>query len=672
MIRKKNRKPNIAALILGLAFYIQSTDKPKASTPQYSPANSGFLGLNTIPNARMDDAGTLRIGTSTLDPYLNGYIGLQVTSALSVVLRQSAETSDLTDSPERLYPGLDFKLRLYEEQQRRPALVIGAQSAFGHKRMSGEYIALSKRYHNFDFTAGLGWGRFGTAGHIDNPLHIFGNHFKKNRNFDSETANTPEYWFTGDKVGFFGGIQYFTPIKGLSLKLDYGADRYTAEQQDSTFDTGAPWTIGADYTYKKWLTAGIGIQGNDKIMARLSLQSNPKQWPLGEQKKPNQEYSIRQTPENDTSLHADLKLHAYEPASRAIGRTLKDINKNAKPKIEEIKLTPHYEGLNGQTLSMLRKDVENALRHEGSPQEIWDNTKIHPNPDHNNALKPHADFRLIFDNQISLAEDEIGVQYRSSLIPQLKIHAFKGLSLAGGIRLNIGDNLFDYNTARNTPTKPVRSNINDFTQTLISIDDAYLNYTSALTPGLYGSITAGYLEELYAGYGAKILYRPYKSRLAAGIEAWHAKQRDPTSRLNLKLKGRETASAFFNIWYDLPEHDMTASLKTGRFLGGDAGTRLQIQKRLDNGIKIEGQITASNRRNSDAFGGTTNLYHGLTLTVPFGDIPKVPKNSVIRVSAKPFGRDIGQTLNTNENIYEKTQKLSYGETIKNWKDLFKK
>jgi len=313
---------------------------------------------------------------------------------------------------------------------------------------------------------------------------------------------------------------------------------------------------------------------------------------------------------------------------------------------------------------MLRADIENALHNEGSPQEIWDNTKILTHRDRGNTEKPKADFRLIFDNQISLAEDEIGMQYRSSLIPQLKIHAFKGLSLSGGIRVNIGNNLFNYENTRNTQINNVRSNINDFMQTALSVDNASLNYTSTLPPNMYGSLTAGYLEELYAGYGAEILYRPYKSRLAMGIEAWHAKQRDPTSRLNLKLKGTETVSAFLNLWYDLPKHDITASLKVGRFLGGDAGARIQVAKKFENGIKIKGQITASNRKNPDAFGGTTNLYHGLSLSVPLGDIPKVLKNSVIKVSAQPFGRDIGQTLNLNEDIYEKTRKLSYGETIK--------
>ena len=145
---------------LTLCLYWSSPGHAQSSAP-LSTTLYGPLGLNAIPSARMDEQGTIRTGISTLDPYVHSWLNLQIAKPLSVTLRQSAEISNINDDADRLYPGADFKLRLLTETARRPELSLGAQSAIGHKRMAGEYIAASKRYKNFDFTAGLGWGRLG-------------------------------------------------------------------------------------------------------------------------------------------------------------------------------------------------------------------------------------------------------------------------------------------------------------------------------------------------------------------------------------------------------------------------------------------------------------------------------------------------------------------------------
>ena len=233
----------LAATVLCAALFAGKT--ARATTPQrHSPALTGFLGLNTVPSARMDKVGTVRMGASTLDPYMHGYIGIQIAEPLHINVRQTAEVSNLTENPKALYPGVDLKLRLIKETATRPEISLGLQAAFGHKRMAGEYIALSKRYNNFDFTTGLGWGRFGSAGHLNNPFKSLSSHFEHDRNPDSDLPNTPNDWFTGDKIGIFAGVEYFLPYDGLSLKLDYGADRYTAEKSNFNYKAPAPWGIG--------------------------------------------------------------------------------------------------------------------------------------------------------------------------------------------------------------------------------------------------------------------------------------------------------------------------------------------------------------------------------------------------------------------------------------------
>ena len=101
----------------------------------YSPYLAGSLGLNIVPNARMDEVGTVRLGIQIADP-------------LNVTIRQTAEISGITDDPIQLYPGIDLKLRLLTETRSRPEVSVGLQSAIGHKRQAGEilYRPFNKRY----------------------------------------------------------------------------------------------------------------------------------------------------------------------------------------------------------------------------------------------------------------------------------------------------------------------------------------------------------------------------------------------------------------------------------------------------------------------------------------------------------------------------------------------
>ena len=214
-------------------------------TSQQSRNLYGSLGLNTTPSARHDPAGFITATISTSDPYVHGSISAQLSDNFNITLRQSAEVSNITDDPDRFYPGIDLRLKLLNEDTYAPAMTLGLNSAFGHKRFASEYLVASKRYKDLDFSAGIAWGRLGSAAHISNPLSILGSHFDKRRDLSSENPNTMKNWFTGEDIGFFGGVEYFLPafknIDGVSLKADWGADRYIIEQQNiDGFDAPDP------------------------------------------------------------------------------------------------------------------------------------------------------------------------------------------------------------------------------------------------------------------------------------------------------------------------------------------------------------------------------------------------------------------------------------------------
>lgn len=679
------------------ASLLYATSSVKAADPQYSATLLGPLGLNTTPSARMNAPGKISAGVSTLDPYTHAYINVQMASPLALTLRQSAQTSSLKNSADKLLPGLDIKLRLLEENAHRPSIALGLQSAFGHKRMAGEYIALSKRYQNFDFTGGVGWGRYAGKGHLKNPLGLLGNHFDQNRPNDGEMPGGPNDWFTGEKIGFFGGVEYFTPVNGLSLKLDYNPDAYTAEQNATpNFTAPAHWGASLNYTQEN-IAASLGIQGTNKIIARLSVHATPDIWPFHDkeyqeprpfpQKRsaiPAQPQQIEQSAEKENiTLHditeengtitAQLVLDQNNEATKDIGRAARHLATYASPETELINLQPVILGLRGPEIRLMRTDLERALKNrQGSPEEIWANMELHPQEETRpfQTQEKRKTLHFTLENAFSLSEEDSGILYRTSLLADIEETGFLGfLNNGAALRLQLLDNLDQLDTIRTPAPFPVRSDINSFTRNPLGLETAYTNWMLNPRKNLYAEITAGYLEEMYAGLGGEILYRPASSRFALGAEIWQAFHRDPLSPLHLALNGDHILSGHINAWYDIPSHDITLGAKFGRYLAEDIGATLSLDKTFQNGASLGTYLTVTNQSDPDTYGGTTHTQHGIKLSLPLGSIKHIPNGSRLNVKTEAFGRDTGQYINAPLPLYKQTQNFTTNHLAKNWSTI---
>lgn len=670
----------------------------------------GALGLNTVPSARMDKTGDIRINIAESDPYTHASISAQIFDNLNVTLRQSAETSDLKEKGRQYYPGLDLKIRMLEESRSTPEISIGLQSAFGHKRMAGEYIAASKRWKDFDFTGGIGWGRYGTAGHIDNPLKAVSDHFKNDRNFASEIPNEPSDWFTGDRAGLFAGIEYFTPLDGLSVKLDWGADRYSFEQQNGDFNAPAPWGLGLAYTPAgaSWMNAQIGTIGGDKIMGRLTFKTNAKDNIFkGPKDKPAPYfrpfrsgdtspsaaqisartdgvflYNTHQDPSDKGHIISGMELDALSSTPLQIGHAARHISNEGGTDGEKITITPSYQGLKGPKIEMLRADFEKAIGFKNaSTDEIWQNAKITPQKfmkDSGDIVPAAASrnalgqgyFGLILDHRTSPAEEDFAALSRTSLTTRFLTPQFFGLVLAGAdIRFNIHDNLNKMRRNRLPTIAPVRSNIDDFTKDFVTLDRLYTQFNTSLGSDIHMSVSAGYLETQFAGLGGQILYRPYGKRFALGADAWRAVKRDPNTRLHSGYDNFITTTGHINGWYEWPDQDLTLRARAGRYLAGDTGADIAIIKSFDNGASLSAGLTLSNAADLDQYGGTTHINHELRLSFPLGGIKHLPENTRANISLSPFGRDAGQSLDKPYNLYNETTRFSARHIAKNWNKI---
>ncbi|MCB1550922.1 MAG: YjbH domain-containing protein [Alphaproteobacteria bacterium] len=667
---------------------------PTSGFARDSASLSGTLGLNLIPNARMDDVGMMRVNYSRFAKSAHASLGVQISDRLYLGFRQ---TVDKQDDP-HLFPGMDLKFKLFEERAYRPEISVGLQSALGHKRMAAEYLALSKRYRDFDFTLGLGWGRMGTRQTIPNPLLVKSFSSAK-RKLDGENPNQPSDWFTGD-AGLFGGIQYDIPtIDGLSIKADWSSDNWQAEQSaSSSFNAPAPWSIGLSYRPYDWIDAGIAMAGLDHFMARISLSPNLQGWearssspepPIalldGRPTLPalyqsgyaetSEQIGLSRIGFNDIRAEAVLDLKDTTPSAFQIGQGARHLSNMAGQRPEQIAFQLARYGLRGPSLILNRRDIEQAgLTHQGSAEEIWRNTLIEDIVPKSiqiarEKFKESFGFRIDWISDLSLAEDENNILYRTALIPSLTKRIGKHFITENAMRFNLADNFDHMSDYKGVSLTPIRSDIEAFTKQSLIIERQYLAGFVSLAKDLHAAASLGYLEEMYAGLTGEILYRPFGKSWAIGVEVHEAVKRDPTASLALAPNGDPVLSGFLNGYYEFTGTGATLQASVGRYLAGDVGGSLALNNEFDNGVRVGGFVVATNKSDFDVYGGETNLYAGMNLSMPLGSLPFIPDDSRLILNTKPLGRDTAQRLENPVALYDVTEPLSYRSLTRHWSAL---
>jgi hypothetical protein len=594
--------------------------------------------FTTIPTARMYESGYLGFKVEMLDPFLKIGVGAQLFDPLYVEIQQNVQASNFTDlEPDNLFPGVNLKLRLRPETYSKPAITIGLNNAIGKSRLASEYIVASKYFHPFDLSGGVAWGKLGSAAHVSNPLKKISPHFGQERRIRDEDGNGPDNWFTGPDIGFFGGVSYQTPWKPLQFNVDWSADRYSIEQGlVNDFNTPNPWSVGATlHAVDKYSFHGA-IVGGEKLMFRLTSHQNM----------------------------SDMETRQWV---KSVPARMQKSDKSA--------FTAQHLGLTGQEYHLPERQIY-ASDMMTSPAEMWHSlettdaqTSSYLKTNSFLKLKP---LRLRFEETFDLTSESDGVRLRSAAILDAKAETALGILASLGLRTNLQDNVSRVITqSKSLPA--VRRNEHIFTRKIFALDRAYLAKNHSFGD-IHTNVTAGYLEEMVAGWGGQVLYRPYQRTYAFGVEAWNTYQRDPYSKGNTKFyRDQHDWTGHLNGYYELPNKNTTLYTKVGRFLAGDYGATTGVSHMFNNGVRLATQVTVTNGDNIDLLGGVEHVHAGLNVSVPL-KIKHIPKKLQktccdLDLRFEPLAQDSGQIMRTPMPLYEISEPLSYRHLAQHWSDI---
>ncbi|MBE9604585.1 YjbH domain-containing protein [Acetobacteraceae bacterium H6797] len=652
------------------------------------------MGLIEMRNARFREDGTLETGASIRHQRRFWFLNLQALPFLETTFRLTERLNATIGQGMTTDRAFDLKIRLMQENEWRPALAIGLQDLIGTGLYAGEYLVASKRWHDLDFTLGLGWGRLGTGGDLRNPLSLLRDGFDERPRDVGRGGTLQSGFFRGRDAAVFGGVEWRVPpvptpwgeLEGLIAKAEWSGDDLRDERGGypavtnglrgraaSRLNAGLQWSNG-------WMDAGFhAVHGTD-FLFRLSFRANPAHPPrlprpalpvLAPRPAAPMEEAARAE-----KVFAALKAAGFHPIgfgidggeariafadgrertlAGAANRVLRAVQPFLPRQVEMLRLSWWQSGGEVATLLLPRGSLEAIARHEGSLEEAYGDATLEaadgllpkgmragPPLDLQWGLEPKV--------QLALGDPSRTLRWQGAVEAGLRIGLPEGFAIAGSVQRALIGNLAD-GPSSDSQLAHVRSDYGRYAREgETSIPALYGERLWNVAPDLFARASLGYLEPMFGGVSGEVLWRPHGERWALGADINWVQQRDFDQKLG--FRGYRVATGHVSAYADLPWWNLYGVVRAGRYLAGDWGATIELGRRFDSGIEIGGFATFTDVPFSRF--GEGSFDKGIYVRIPleiFGSDTRSQGTAMIR----PVVRDGGQRLSVDSPLWEVTR-----------------
>ncbi|WP_234988781.1 YjbH domain-containing protein [Tropicibacter naphthalenivorans] len=677
-------------------------------TAQNAPSYNlyGSPGLVDMPSAEMLPDAELAATVSNFAGITRTTLTFQIMPRLSGSFRYSSlENFDGTNK--RFDRSFDLRYQLLTEGDIRPAVAIGLQDFIGTGINNGEYIVATKTLApGLKATGGVGWGRLGSyksfASVGTRPAVDFGK---------GGTPTTAQ-WFKGD-MAFFGGVSY-APNDRLNFKLEYSSDDYAVEAARMGLNKTSPWNFGMDYRFKSGVQLSLYHVLGTEVGAQLTLATNPKRlgipggletaglpvaprqpadvrdlgWTGDSAKQAGAIKTLRDLAAKDGLSVEGVSLDAHRATVRlrntrfgseaqAIGRTARAMTRSLPASIEEFVIVPVVNGMPMSAVVLKRSDLE---RHE---HDAADEMLARASIIEGYGLAPKAD-------------PGVYPKFTWSLMPYVALSAFDpdspvradlGVRAAADYEITPNIVVSGAVTKRLTGNRDSVTRVDESALPRVRTDhsvyaregDPAIEYLQLAMYGrpaadVYSRLTLGYLESMYGGASAEVLWKPVGSRLALGAELNYVMRRDydqlfgfqdmtttdPVTGARREIPNvNGHVSAYYNFG-----NGFHGQVDAGRYLAGDYGATVSLDREFANGWKVGAYATFTDTSFDDF--GEGSFDKGIRFTIPIASLIGTPSRKENAVTLQPLTRDGGARLNVNGRLYNKVRDYHEQDVTDSW------
>jgi hypothetical protein len=659
----------------------------------------GVQGLVDMPTALPLPDGELTFSTSHFVNQTRQTLTFQIAPRLTGSFRyaQLFDISPRDDGVIRefLYDrSFSLQYLIAPESDRFPAVAVGLNDIIGTGVYSSEYLVATRTLSDtVRVTAGIGWGRLAGVGAFDNPLGFLGSGFDvRPDRFDGVDTGgllRTNNWFRGP-AALFAGLEW-RPTPDWTVVAEYSSDAYPYESP-YIFERRSPLNFGLRYQLTDRVTLGAQYLYGSEIGLQVSYQVNPSRprFTTGLEPAPPLVRSVEDAPVMSAEdaqgplaaqLEAEgLTLHGYQTgpgwvrvevenirwrqAAQAVGRTARVLTRTMPADVARFEIVLVERGLAQSLTEVTRSDLEET---EFALDGAW-------------AMQARADIRAPEDRLAPV--EGLFPRFDWSVAPYLTPSLFDpdnplraDLGLSFGVTYEPAPGIILSGLLR----QPVIGNLDESTRASDSIlprvrSDAWLydKAAPALTrltaawyfqPGqdLYGRVTAGLLEPMFAGLSTELMWYPAGSRLALGAELNHVVQRDYDQMFD--FRDYQVTTGHLSAYWDMGQ-GYTAQLDVGRYLAGDWGATLSLDRRFDNGWVVGAFATLTDVPFRDF--GEGSFDKGIRLVVPIDWMTGEPYRETAGLVIRPILRDGGARLSVDGRLYDLLRPAGGAELADGW------
>lgn len=665
----------------------------------------GTPGLIETPTARSLKDGELAFTTSLVGPTLRNTVTFQILPRVSGSFRYTRIDGGQADGTPNFDRSFDISFQLLDEGELRPAVALGLRDFLGTGLYSGEYLVATKSIGSkLEVTGGIGWGRFAGRDSFTNPLGVIDDRFETRSGGRSLTGGQVETgnWFRGP-ASLFGGVAYHLNDR-TTLFAEYSTDTYDRDTAQGLIDISSPINFGLQYGFRNGIDLKAYVVGGEEIGAQFSYVLDPaKRFNAGGRETSPRPVGSRNdlavaewnnsargggTEATTRVLNARLAdeglvLQSFEMSggraiarientrwdveAQAAGRAARAMATTLPPKIEELVVVFQDKGVPISRVVTQRSDLEELQYDYDGSWRSYARADIQDAADEGRAGElsgayPVFDYGLSPYMALSFFDPDNPVRAEAGAQLKLSYRPSPGLTFAGRFRYPFAGNIGDSDRVSDSAIEPVRTNAVLYArESELEVNTLTAEYMFRPGKDVFGRVTAGYLEDMFGGVSAELLWYPTGSRLALGAEVNYARQRDFDMLFGFQDYGVVTGHA--SAYYDLG-NGFLGQIDAGRYLAGDWGATVAIDREFNNGFRVGGYFTLTDVSSSDF--GEGSFDKGIRFEVPLSFITGKPSKTVLKQTLRPITRDGGARLNVDNRLHRQVRDYRGKELRDGW------
>ncbi len=665
----------------------------------------GAPGLIDMPTAEMMPDAELSVTTSNFAKAQKSTITFQILPRITGSFRYTKIKDIFAPSTalggDTFDRSFDIAYQVLTKDKHLIDVTVGLRDFMGTGIYASEYIVATAPVGNkLKLTGGLGWGRLSNSSslHVDTTV--------------ARSVPNVELWFRGP-VGYFAGLEWQTPYKRAIFKIEYSSDQYALETRAPTartaglptlFDRKSQINFGLDYKVGRSSSVGIYYMHGSELGLKFNTNLNVKQSAITTTSGPAP-HAIQRRDDNasfDTSwanhnsankiirqvldkmlapqgirvdglavsgTSAELRIrnNRYPFPAQAIGRAARAMANTLPASVETFIITPMEEGIPAVSVKLNRSILEDSEFNVNGSEEILASAVIYGAdraPDNfqlDDTFYPKLSWNLGPYLGASLFDPLDPVRVELGLRLQGKLTLRPGLSFSGSVTKSIvGNNGQGSISPSNLPK--VRSESSLYNE----LGDPGIEHLKAdylFKPGkdFYARISAGYLEDMFGGISAELLWKPVSQNWGIGAEINYVKQREFEQLLG--FRNYSVATGHVSTYYDF-KNGFSAQVDVGRYLAGDVGGTLSVNRRFKNGWEIGAFATLTNVSSADF--GEGSFDRGLNITVPLKYFTGSQTRDVRSSQLSSLSRDGGARLEVPNRLHPIVRDLHKKNLTSGW------